>query len=72
MADAALHEPPVRRVVVLCTHIVVFRGPVRVSQRMEPSLFFCLFVVSVLLLFGQTLPLGRDDNTVGTFADNDA
>lgn len=65
-------SPLVWRVVVLCTHIVVFRGPVRVSQRMEPSLFFRLFVISVLLLFGQTLPLGRDDNMVGTYADNDA
>lgn len=41
------------------TDIVVLGGPVRVSQRVETSLSFSLFVVSVLLLFGQTLPLGE-------------
>lgn len=44
--------------------IVGLGGPVRVSQRMETSLFFSLFVVSVLLLFGQTLPLGGDNHTL--------
>lgn len=45
-------SPLSRCLVVLWTHIVVFGGPVRVPQCVETSFFFCLFVVSVLLVFG--------------------
>lgn len=47
----------------LYTYIVVFGGPVWVLLCVEESLYFSFFVISSLLLFGQTLPLWTHDNT---------
>lgn len=43
------------------TYIIVFGGPVWVFLCMEESLFFGFFIISCLLLFGQTFPLWIDN-----------